>query len=112
MLQEDVFIVWVEERLDSIWTVDSGNENVLCGIRKKLWTTVFCTSKLILICEASANGISTKVSMLEEDVVIVWARRIPFERVAMETYVGKNSFAESEWYLNERFNHCSSSFFE
>ena len=73
MLQEDVFIVWVEERLDSIWTVDSSNGNVLCGIRKKLWTTVFCTSKLILICEASANGISTKVStMLEEDVVILW----------------------------------------
>ena len=73
MLEEDVVIFWVEERLDSIWTVDCSNGNVLCGIRKKFWTTVFCTSKLILISEASTNGISTKVStMLEEDVVILW----------------------------------------
>ena len=57
MLQEDVVIVWVEERLDSIWTVDCSNGNVLCGIRKKLWTTVFCTSKSILISKASTNGI-------------------------------------------------------
>ena len=41
MLEEDVVIVWVEERLDSISTVDSSNGNVLYGIRKKLWTTVF-----------------------------------------------------------------------
>ena len=72
-LEEVLVIVWLEERLDSIWTVDCSNGNVLCGIRKKLWTTVFCTSKSILTSEASTNGISTKVSkMLEEDVVIVW----------------------------------------
>ena len=34
MLEEVVVIVWVEERLDSIWTVDCSNGNVLCGIRK------------------------------------------------------------------------------
>ena len=73
MLEEVLVIVWVEERLDSISTVDCSNGNVLCGIRKKFWTTVFCTSKSILISEASTNGISTNVStMLEEDVVIVW----------------------------------------
>ena len=73
MLEEDVVIVWVEERLDSIWTVDCSNGNVFCGIRKKLWTTVFYFSKSILISEASTNGISTKVStMLEEDDVNVW----------------------------------------
>ena len=57
MLEEVVFIVWEEERLDSISTVDFRNGNVLCGIRKKLWTTVFCTSKSIFISEASTNGI-------------------------------------------------------
>ena len=57
MLEEVVVIVWVEERLDSIWTMDSSNGNVLCGVRKKLWTTVFCTSKSIVISEASKNGI-------------------------------------------------------
>ena len=73
MLEEVVVIIWVEERIDSIWTVDSSNGKVLCGIRKKLWTTVFCTSKSILISEASTNGIKTKVStMLEEVVVILW----------------------------------------
>ena len=35
MLEEDDVIVWVEERLDSISTVDCSNGNVLCGIRKK-----------------------------------------------------------------------------
>ena len=49
MLEEVVFIVWVEERPDFISTVDCSNGNILCGIRKKLWTTVFCTSKSILI---------------------------------------------------------------
>ena len=34
MLEEVVVIVCVEERLDSIWTVDCGVGNVLCGIRK------------------------------------------------------------------------------
>ena len=73
MLEEDVVIVWVEERLDSIWTMACSNGNVLCGIRKKLWTTVFSTGKSILIYEDSTNGIKTKVStMLEEVVVIVW----------------------------------------
>ena len=57
MLEEVVIIVWVEERLYSIWTVDCSSVNVLCGIRKKLWTTVFCTSKSIVISEASTNGI-------------------------------------------------------
>ena len=57
MLKQVVVIVWVEERLDSISTVDCRNGNVHCGIRKKLWTTVFCTSKSIFISEASTNGI-------------------------------------------------------
>ena len=72
MLQEVVVIVWVEELLDYIWTVDCSNGNVYCGIRKKLWTTAFCTCKSIVISEASINGIEAKVStMLEELVVIV-----------------------------------------
>ena len=57
MLEEVVIIVWVEERLYSIWTVDCSVENVLCEIQKKLWTTVFCTSKSIVISEDSTNGI-------------------------------------------------------
>ena len=57
MLEEVVVIVWVEEQFDSIWTMDCSNGNVLCGIRKKLWTTVFCTCKSIFIYEASKNGI-------------------------------------------------------
>ena len=57
MLEEVVVIVWVEERLDSISTVDFSNGNVLCGIRKKLWTTVFCTSKSIVISEAFTNAV-------------------------------------------------------
>ena len=57
MLQEDDVIVWVEDRLDSISTVDDSIWNVLCGIRKKLWTRVFCTSKSIVISWASTNGI-------------------------------------------------------
>ena len=57
MIEEVVLIVWVEERLDSIWTVDCSVGNVVCGIRKKLWTTVFSSSKSILISEASTNGI-------------------------------------------------------
>ena len=57
MLQQVVVIVWVEERLDSISTMDCNNGNVHCGIRKKLWTTVFCTRKSILISDASRNGI-------------------------------------------------------
>ena len=57
MLEDVVVIVWVEERLYSISTVDCSNDDVLCGIGKKLWTTVFCTSKSIFISEASTNGI-------------------------------------------------------
>ena len=57
MLKQVVVIVWVEERLDSISSVDCRNGNVLCGIHKKLWTTVFCTSKSIFKSEASTNGI-------------------------------------------------------
>ena len=57
MLEEVVVIVWVKEGLVSIWTVDSSYGNVLCGIRKKLWKTVFCTSKSIVISEASTKGI-------------------------------------------------------
>ena len=57
MLEEIHVIVWVEERLDSISNVDGSVGNVLCGIRKKLWTTVFCTSKSNLISLASRNGI-------------------------------------------------------
>ena len=56
MFEEVVVIVWLEERLDSIWTADCSVGNVVCGIRKKLWTTVFCTIKSILIYEASTNG--------------------------------------------------------
>ena len=57
MLEEVVVIVWVEERFDSISIVDGSVGNVLCGIRKKLWTTVVCTSKSIVISEASTYGI-------------------------------------------------------
>ena len=73
MLEEVVVIVWVEERLDSIFTVDGSVGNLLSGIRKKFWTTVFCTRKSIVISEASTNGILRKVStMLQEVVVIVY----------------------------------------
>ena len=57
MLEEVVIIVLVEERLDSIWNVDFSVGNVLCGTRKKWWTTVFCPSKSIVISEASINDI-------------------------------------------------------
>ena len=57
MLEEVHIIVWVEERLDSISTVDYSNGNVLCGIRKKLWTTVFCTSKSMPISGIATNSI-------------------------------------------------------
>ena len=57
MLEEDDVIVSVEERLDSISTLDGTVGNVLFGIRKKLWRSVFCTSKSIVISEASTNGI-------------------------------------------------------
>ena len=57
MLEEVHVFVWVEERLDSISTVHCSNGNVLSGIRKKLWTTVFFSCKSIVISEASTNGI-------------------------------------------------------
>ena len=57
MLEQVHVIVWVEERLDSISSVDGSVGNVLCGIRKKLSTTVFFTSISILISEASTNAI-------------------------------------------------------
>ena len=52
MFKEVVVIVWVEDRLDSILTVDCSRGNVFCGIHKKLWTSVFSTSKSVLISEA------------------------------------------------------------
>ena len=57
MLEEVVVIVYVEERLDFIWTVDGSVGNGLFGMFKKFWTTVFCLSKSIVIYEASTNGI-------------------------------------------------------
>ena len=57
MLEEVLVIVWVEEQLDSISTVDGTIWNVLSGIRKKLWTTVFYTSNSIVISKAFTNGI-------------------------------------------------------
>ena len=57
MLEEVVLIVSAEEQLYSVWTVDCSVWKKLCGIGKKLWTTVFCTSKSIVISEASTNGI-------------------------------------------------------
>ena len=57
MLGEVVVNVWLEERLVSIWTLDSSSWNVLSGIRKKLWKTVLWTSKSIVISEAPTNAI-------------------------------------------------------
>ena len=57
MFKEVVVIVWVEERLDSNWNLECSKGNVLYGIRKKLWTTVFWISKSIVISEVSTNGI-------------------------------------------------------
>ena len=57
MLEKDDIIVWVEERLDSISSLDRIVGDVLCRIRKKLWTSVFCSSKSIVVSEDSTNGI-------------------------------------------------------
>ena len=57
MLEEVVVIVLAEDQLYSILIVETSNGNVLCGIRKKLWTTVFCSSKSYVISEASTNAI-------------------------------------------------------
>ena len=56
MLEEVVVNVWLEERLVSIWTLDSSYGNVLCGIRKKFWKTVLWTSQSIVISEDSRNA--------------------------------------------------------
>ena len=57
MLEQVVVIVLVEDPFDSIWTVDCSNGNILYGIRKKFWKTVLCTTKSIVISEASTNGV-------------------------------------------------------
>ena len=57
MLEEVVLIVCAEERLDSILNVDYSVGNVVSGIRKKWWTTVFLTSKSIVISDASTKCI-------------------------------------------------------
>ena len=36
MLEEVVVIVYAEDTLDSIWTVDGSVGNVLCGILQKI----------------------------------------------------------------------------
>ena len=73
MLEEVVVIVWVEERLYSIWTVDCSNKNVLCRIRKN------CEKQSCLpVNQSSFLRLPQKVfkkknlMMLEEVVVIVW----------------------------------------
>ena len=105
MLKEVVVIVWVEERLDSIWTLECSNRNVLYGIRKKLWTTAFCTRKSILISEASTNGIEAKVStMLEEVVVIVWAEEW-LDSIWTLEYSIRNVFVEFAKIVNNTFLH-------
>ena len=38
MLEEVVVIVWVEERLDSIWTMDNSVGNVVYWIPQKIVT--------------------------------------------------------------------------
>ena len=57
MLEEDDVIFLIEERLHSILTHNGSVGNVLCEIHKKLWTSVFSTSKSIVISEASTNDI-------------------------------------------------------
>ena len=57
MLEEVHVNVWVENRLDSISTLDSSVANVLCGIRKKFWTKIFCTNKSIVISDITTNVI-------------------------------------------------------
>ena len=57
MLKEDDVIFLVEEQLYSIQTHNGSVGNVLCTIRKKLWTSVFCASKSFVISEVSTNGI-------------------------------------------------------
>ena len=109
MLKEVVVIIWVEERLDSIWTLECSNGNVLCGIRKKLWPTAFCTRKSIVISEASTNGIEAKVSTMLEMSSSLFEQKnglILFQlwTVAMETYIpesAKNSEQQSFGPINQ-----------
>ena len=56
MLEQVVVIVLVEDPLDSIWTVDCSNGNVLCGIRKNC-EKQSCAPVIIVISEASSNGV-------------------------------------------------------
>ena len=57
MLEKVVIIVLVENGLipSELWTL--ALETYFGGTRKKLRTTVFCSSKTIVISEASINGI-------------------------------------------------------
>ena len=75
MLEEVVVIFWVEERLYSIWTVHFSNGNVLCGLRKKLWTTVYCTTKSIVIVEGSTNGIVVPLAVKRLPIVCICVKR-------------------------------------
>ena len=45
MLEEVHIIVWVEERLDSISTLDGSVGNVICGIRKNCEEQSFAPEK-------------------------------------------------------------------
>ena len=45
MLEEVHIIVWVEERLDSISTLDGNVGNVICGIRKNCEELSFAPEK-------------------------------------------------------------------
>ena len=126
MLKEVVVIVWVEERLYSIWNLECSKGNVLYGIRKKLWTTAFCTRKSIVISEASTNGIEAKVlTMLEEVVVIVWVeerldsiwtleysngnvlcgiRKKIVNNNLLHQEIYRHFWGFYKWYLNENFS--------
>ena len=41
MFEKVVLIVWIDEWIDYIQTVDGRTGKVICGIRKHLWTTLF-----------------------------------------------------------------------
>ena len=56
MLEEVVVIVWVEERLDSIWTVDCTSGDVLCGIRKRIVNIVWVEERLDSIWTVTVSG--------------------------------------------------------
>ena len=95
MLKEVVVIVWVEERLDSIWTLWYSNGNVLCGIRKNCEQQPFASGNqssflrlLQMVFKRKFERCWKKSSTLFEYKNVL----IPFElwSVAMETY-----FAES-----------------